>query len=217
MDRDATIPSSSSALVPGEARALEVEELLANGAEVLEHRAAERLRGVRGEHEVHLLLGDGLVDCLLEIPLATRPLMAPLVVLAGPRGMSSSLAWRSSIALATCSLTLCRLSTFENADASIIVSSFVSDPSLAGERVEVGRRLRLVELLGEIVHLLQRLEELRAGGLLDDGEEEGSEQIVGLPGAPRGDRSPSSPTKPPSVFAVTGYSLKSTPRGPRLS
>ena len=56
--------------------------------------------------------------------------MAPLVVLAGPRGMSSSLACLSSIALATCSLTLCRLSTFENADASIIVSSFVSDPSL---------------------------------------------------------------------------------------
>ena len=37
-----------------------------------------------------------------------------------------------------------------------------------------------MELLGEIVHLLQRLEELRAGGLLDDAEEQRADQIVGL-------------------------------------
>ena len=55
--------------------------------------------------------------------------MAPLVVFAGPRGMSSRRAWRSSIALATCSETLCRLRMFENADASIMLSSLSRLPS----------------------------------------------------------------------------------------
>ena len=57
--------------------------------------------------------------------------MAPFVVFAGPRGMSSRRAWRSSMALATCSLTLWRLRTFENAEASIMLSSFVSVSSFA--------------------------------------------------------------------------------------
>jgi hypothetical protein len=37
-----------------------------------------------------------------------------------------------------------------------------------------------VELLGELVHGDQRLVKLRAGGLLDDAEEQRAQQVVGL-------------------------------------
>ena len=168
------------ALVPGEARALEVEELLANGTEVLEHGPAERLGGVRGEHEVHLLLGDGLVDCLLRDPLGDEALDGAVGGLGGAAG----------------DVVEPRVPLFHRARhvlAHVVQVEHVRKrgrqhhrllvrqrSELGGERVEVGLRLRLVELLGQIVHILQRLEELRAGGLLDDAEEQRADQIVGL-------------------------------------
>ena len=62
-------------------------------------------------------------------PFAINPLIAPFVVFAGPRGMSSRRACRSSIAAATCSLTLCRLRTLLKALASMTVSSSLREPS----------------------------------------------------------------------------------------
>ena len=54
--------------------------------------------------------------------------MAPFVVLAGPRGISCKRLCLSSIAFATCSEMLCRLSKFEYADANCKDSS-ISNPS----------------------------------------------------------------------------------------
>ena len=106
--------------------------------------------------------------------------MAPLVVLAGPRGMSSSprvpLFHRARHVLAHV-VQVEHVRKRGRQHHRLLVRQ---RSELGGERVEVGLRLRLVELLGEIVHLLQRLEELRAGGLLDDAEEQRADQIVGL-------------------------------------
>ena len=57
------------------------------------------------------------------MPLATIPLIAPLVVFAGPLGISSNRACLSSILVATCSEMLCKFNKFEYAEDNINVSS----------------------------------------------------------------------------------------------
>jgi len=56
----------------------------------------------------------------------------------------------------------------------------VQAPELVRERLEVRVALALVELLRELVHGDQRLVKVRAGGLLDDAEEQRAQQVVGL-------------------------------------
>lgn len=74
------------ALVAGQAAALEVEQVLADLAEVLEHGAAQRLRGVRGEHQVHLLRHDGVVNLLRGDALRDEALDGAVGGLRGPAG-----------------------------------------------------------------------------------------------------------------------------------
>ena len=49
-------------LVASEARAVQAVQLAASRLEVLEHRATKRLRRVRGEHQVHGLVAQRLID-----------------------------------------------------------------------------------------------------------------------------------------------------------
>ena len=166
------------ALVPGKARPLQVQQVPADATEVLEHRATQRLRGVRGEHQVHLLLAQRGVDLLgggaprnQALDGAVGGLRRPARDIVQAR---VALLHRARDVLGD----VVQVEDVRKRGREHHALLLVQAPELVRERLEVRVALALVELLRELVHGDQRLVKLRAGGLLDDAEEQRAQQVV---------------------------------------
>ena len=135
---------------------------------------------MRGEHEVDFLFGYRFVDCLFRDPFGDEALDGAV----GGLGGSARDVVEPRVPL---------LHRARDVLAHVVQVEHVGErgrehhgflvrqrSELGGERVEIGLRLRLVELLGQVVNLLEGLEEFRAGGLFDDAEEQRADQVVGL-------------------------------------
>ena len=168
------------AFVPGEARPLQVQQVPADAPEVLEHRATQRLCGVRGEHQVHLLLAQRGVNLLGGGAPRDQALDGAVGGLRRPARdviqARVALLHRARDVLGD----VVQVEDVGEGGREHHALLLVQAPELVRERLEVGVALALVELLRELVHGDQRLVKVRAGGLLDDAEEQRAQQVVGL-------------------------------------